>query len=488
MPSGADLRVPEGKAGRFRAVLCGQGVLLALLLPLAAMDPASFADYEALIYPCCVLLLAMLIWSVVSWKLVGGSLFDPYVLFLTAAAVFNGGQALLEVFHLNEGGILNGVFSSQTLFNTLYLVLISLAALHLGALISAGMARGSDGNGGSPPHAEADTRTVGWALVMVSIVPTGIYLASCLGPVMAYGYAGFYLSAFTTGSESIWRVLAIFLAPGALFLLAGSRGMTLNKITAGVLLVVYSVANLFMGHRSWGAYPLLAFAWLWHRTIRPLSPRTAVILVLVMMTVLPLVANVRSISGEERTSLASIREAFLSVGNPFVALVAEMGGSMAAVSHTIELVPSERGFDHGTGYARAALTLVPSLYWGLAETYGDWLMWTVLPSAAKAGIGSALGFSFIAEAYANFGWVGTPVFTFVLGLLLARLVMWAESSEDVARKALMACFLVFFIAYARGESAGEVGRLFWAAFAPYLAVVGLQRLRLRARDGLRMHS
>jgi oligosaccharide repeat unit polymerase len=252
------------------------------------------------------------------------------------------------------------------------------------------------------------------------------------------------------------------------------------------LVLAFSVTSFFIGDRGGGGYPLLAFAWLWHKTIRPLSAWKVIVFVLVIMIVLPLVGSIRTTSGEDRASLAFIREAFFSLENPIVAIIHEMGVSMRTVGYTIELVPSERNYDYGLGYLRATMTLVPSLYWAMTETYSSWLVWTIAPGFAR--LGGGLGLSFVAEAYANFGWFGTLVFTFILGLLFARLVLWADSSEDVARKALMASFLVFFIAYSRGESAGEIGRLFWAAFVPYLAVKRLRYLRPRARNEPCMHT
>src|SRR4051794_10900559 len=55
-------------------------------------------------------LLLLFAWSLISWKLAGRSLFSPYILFLTSAFMFNAGQAFLEVFGLNDRGLLHGVF------------------------------------------------------------------------------------------------------------------------------------------------------------------------------------------------------------------------------------------------------------------------------------------------------------------------------------------------------------------------------------------
>src|SRR6185436_901462 len=73
---------------------------------LAAQCLITAASATVLIWPewtpgIPVLSLALLLlfaWSLISWKLAGGSLFSPYALFLTSAYLFNAGQAFLEVF------------------------------------------------------------------------------------------------------------------------------------------------------------------------------------------------------------------------------------------------------------------------------------------------------------------------------------------------------------------------------------------------------
>ena len=68
-------------------------------------------------------------------------LFDPYVLFLLSATIFNGGQIVLEVFHLNENGFLNNTFPTSESLQIVYIVTLGLTAMHLGAMLSVALDR-----------------------------------------------------------------------------------------------------------------------------------------------------------------------------------------------------------------------------------------------------------------------------------------------------------------------------------------------------------
>src|SRR5829696_2122176 len=96
--------------------------LLSLLLlgALFYLNQALGLSDDSLVYHASVFLLVLFVWSLWSWRAVTGSLFDTYALFLVAAALFNGGQAFLEVFRLNEFGILDGRFSPQIILETLF--------------------------------------------------------------------------------------------------------------------------------------------------------------------------------------------------------------------------------------------------------------------------------------------------------------------------------------------------------------------------------
>jgi oligosaccharide repeat unit polymerase len=470
------------------AILLAQALALMFLAGLGGLYVMFAPRPEPLIRPACVLLTALFAWSVWSWWRLARTLFDPYVLFLTAATLFNAGQALLEALHLNEHGILDGRFTSELILEALFLVMVSLAAFHLGALISAASRR-------KHPHGEhvhqrrrvpsrQRIRLVGWGLLFISVIPAFLLLRDAVVTVLSSGYFGLYQLEAATGFGATRRVLASFLVPAALFLLAGSQGRRSAIVVSLLVILAYALLQFFLGSRSAAAMPLLAYAWLWHRWVRPL-PRLVLVAgaAVLLFVVFPLVRITRITAGSERLSLAALSASFVSIQNPAIAAISEMGGSMMTVAHTLNLVPAVRGFDFGAGYVYALLTLVPNLFWAVHPTIAhglaaQWLVQTINP--AYAALGGGYGFSFIAEAYLNFGWFGAPVILSLMGLLFARFVSWAQGSGEPARVAVVASFLAFFFIFARGESATIIRPLVWYALVPYLVALAIPRLR-RAR-------
>jgi oligosaccharide repeat unit polymerase len=320
--------------------------------------------------------------------------------------------------------------------------------------------------------------------LFISFIPATIALIEATKIVLASGYSALYQQEAVTGIGATSNVLAAFLVPSALFLLVGSRDSRSGIAVSSLIILSYSIIEFFLGDRSNAVMPLIAYAWLWHWTVRPL-PKTILITsgMIVMFVVFPVVKETRDIAGYAR-SLAILINTFYSIDNPFVTVVHEMGGSMQTVAYTLDLVPGFRPFDIGQGYLYALLTIFPNLFWdvhptiarGLAAT---WLTKTVAPYIAS--IGGGLGYSFIAEAYLNFGWLGAPVALGLIGFFYGKFVLWAQQSREPAKMATVAAFTAFFLFYARGESGSMVRLLVWYALLPYGLCHYVSRLTLKGK-------
>ena len=436
-------------------------------------------------------MLALLFWiSLWSWRALTNGLLDPYALFLMAAILFNGGQAILEVFHLNEYGILEGMFSPELTLKTLFLVFMGIASLHFGALVSVASARrdlrgiSATRRGGS--NLIRETRMVGWILLAISIVPAIMTTRDEIATVLSGGYFALAQREVVRGLDTAPTILALFLLPGVLFLLAGSSGYLPGIVAATAIMIPYSAIHFFLGGRFDAALPLLAFAWLWHRCIRPI-PKSALIGagVFLLVVVFPLVGSIRNISGESRLSPEFIVRSFFSVKNPIAAGVSEMGWSMRTIAHTLELVPRFRDFEWGVGYLYAIRFVTPNSFWSAQPdfpSHADWLMWTVDPVSASMGAG--LGYSFIAEAYVNFGWLGVPFVLSFIGFCFGRFSIWGDRLDDRPRIAALGTFLAFFLVFARSESLNVIRPLIWYCMLPFSMVRGLASLRKPAPQTL----
>lgn len=442
--------------------------------PLAGWEDAS------LLSGASALLLVQLIWSLASWRLLTGSVFDPYGLFVIAAMLFNAGAAFLFLIGANTAGlfILDFSFPADQTLRTLLLIFLCMAAFHFGALLLAGAQPGPLFPGTvavpDPSVSAAQIRFVGWAFVVISIVPTAILLKQAVDVVLAAGYFGLYQVNYATGLGASTQFLGSFIVPGALVLLAGSKESRAGRIATLAVIALYALIQLFLGARYRAIGPVIAYAWLWHRTIRPL-PRVLIAsaAAVVLLVIFPVIAATRDTTGAERLSIQTVTNAFTTGTNPFVAVLNETEGTTVTIAHTLDLVPSSRDYDRGAQYLYAASSLVPNLFWdvhpatkrGLA---GDWLVWQVDPDFAANGGG--FGYSFIAEAYLNWGWIGGPLFLGIVGFLFAKLIYWGCRTGAPAKLAVVACFLSFVLFWARGEAIDVVRPLVWYALVPYLLI------------------
>jgi hypothetical protein len=114
---------------------CQLGILIFLCI-IGILENQSLFDAATVVYPLCILFAIIVFWCLFSWTILTKNFFSPYILFLIAAALFNGGHIFLEIFNINPLGILSNQFSSETIVQTIFLVTLSIASLHFGALLS----------------------------------------------------------------------------------------------------------------------------------------------------------------------------------------------------------------------------------------------------------------------------------------------------------------------------------------------------------------
>jgi oligosaccharide repeat unit polymerase len=471
-----------------RIVWVIQGALVALSIVALLTGFDLDVGPESVALALCFLIFANLAWSLFSWSAVTGSCFDCYTIFLVAANLFNAGCAFLELFGCNPEDFLGDHISPYITMQTLFLVLASLVALHTGALWGI-QGIGRRGERTTRPTADelSSLRAVGLVMLVGSIPFAAMKVVEELQIVMSEGYFALYQHEVATGFATGYRVLATFLAPGVFFLFAGSRGRRTRLFAAGVL-AVYCASQLFLGVRHEAAILIMVLVWLWDRLGGRLNRSLLIAGAAAMLVVVfPLVAATRDSSGQDRTGLNYLADNYATIQNPLVSTISEMGGTMRTVAYTIELVPSTRGFDYGDSYAYASLTVFPNLFWKIHPTIAhelpsSWITWAVDPGTARQGGG--LGYSFIAEAYLNFGYVGAPLVMFLGGYFAARFMAWACRGQRPDRLAFLACAATSAIFLARAESAVVFRELVWNSVLPFLAVSMLDaRQRAKSRHG-----
>ena len=445
---------------RFAAVQMVVFVVSAALLFLPRTAPGMPVSTET----CCRLLLVHTVWALFSWRRASGGLFHPYALFLLAATLFNAGLALLRVFHLTEEPLLAS-YPPDLVLRSLLLVFAALAALHFGALLA--VSSRHHRVAGEPPDSDAALRITGCALLAISLLPLAVKLRAIVEVVGSGGYMALYQRGLgAAGANSAISAAADLVLPASFFLLASSAGRPRYRIVALAVLATYSATMLYAGWRALSLMPLVSAAWLWDRTIWRV-PRVLIAFaaVIVVAVVIPVVRATRGLAASERAT-----SDYSDLANlPAVAGVEEMGGTIETVALTIELVPAYRSYDFGKGYAFALFTIMPSLFWSPHPSVARgipsvWLTEAVDPFTADEG--GSLGFSFIADAFLNFGAPGVPLFALLMGFAIVRLCQWAEGSA--ARMATVATFTPWLLFSARSELDFLPRPLVWYGLCPYV--------------------
>jgi oligosaccharide repeat unit polymerase len=364
--------------------------------------------------------------------------------------------------------------------------------LHTGALLAVSPWRTSSGD-----HATSSTdgareklcRRVGLVLLGVSVIPAALSVFTAVGTVDSGGYGALYGQATSTGFGATPQVLAGFLFPGALFLLAGSQGQRKWVFLSGAVIGAYLLVHLFLGDRATAVFPALSWLYLYTRVVRRISARALVVAaVIAFVIVFPAVKQFRDLNATQRSELGLIG-AFASVQNPALSTLSETGGSMGTIAATMLLVPSKRPFDNGAGYGYASLTAIPNIFWSLnpgeQDDYQSWLIQKFDPTSASLNLG--IGFSYLAEVYINFGWFG-PIACALIGFGISRLSQWPQKTGDVSRYALVATYLTALLFWPRAEASYVVRPLLWYALLPYLIILAFGSAARRKRSATRTKS
>ena len=148
--------------------------------------------------------------------------------------------------------------------------------------------------------------------------------------------------------------------------LHGQSGQALHQALLFVHSLICASTQLVVGTRAAAVTALVAFAWLWDRCVGKIRSGLILCGAISAILLLPMIAAVRNVSGNDRSSASFLLDLVSRIDNPGTALVYEMGGSMGTIAHTLELVPSLRTYDDGSSYFYSGLAVLPNVFGDLS--------------------------------------------------------------------------------------------------------------------------
>lgn len=399
--------------------------------------------------------------------------------FITAAFLFNGGRAFAFLIGLEElpplaPGLIGADESRAAIATLIVMQGVGLGAVMFAAyprLLKKVEALGSERWAGT-------TSAVGVGMALVASVPAVLVLWRAGSVVVESGYMGLYQVDAPTSYNAALDRIAGFFVPGCLFALAGAKRNSVRKSIAVSGISIYACWLVFLGFRGWAILPVVSAATIWHYRFGRLSWRWVAFTAMVLLfVVFPLVPVVRTTSGFERYSLTSLRGAYETIENPARVMFLSMGSTAQTTALTQRLVPAFEDHRWGKTYLDSFARVFPNVIGGVhraaAEgSLGHWITRYAYPEIAARGGG--IGFSFIAEIYLNFGWLGL----LPAGIVIGYLVAWMGKVALLGPLPLAAVstFLSYFVFSVRGDSSVWMRPLFWYALAPVLLAVVLRQV------------
>lgn len=460
-----------------RTILPFHCIIIALLMSLPLFQDIYHNYGKTGIYILCLLNIFLLLWILMSFFILTKELFHPYILFVISSFLFNTGQAILEVFHLNDKGILGGNYTDAIITKTIFLILVCLSFLHLGVLWFIDNKNMNNVKNRSSQEKKA-FRLTGTILIVMAIIPAFLYYIEIYNQVLVGGRISIFQNSPIIGFGKWKAIIGSFIIPGLIITISGidktKKHWKLILAICMFISAIYIIVNLLLGERSDAITFLLAILWIFHVSIKKLSWKLLLVLFLIILfVVIPSVRYARLIPGRERNVYETLfgfgkyESSKTIIAEP----ISEMGSSMSTVADTIELVPSKRNYDYGASYFFGLLTIIPNIMWEIHPSakhgfLSNWLVNVKYPRIAEAKGG--YGFSFFAEAYLNFGWYGAPLFMLLFGILIILIINKQRHLKSLFLDCFVGIMMVQLLYLPRYESAGLFRWLAWYTLIPLM--------------------
>jgi hypothetical protein len=188
------------------------------------------------------------------------------------------------------------------------------------------------------------------------------------------------------------------------------------KINGTIIFAIWAMVAIPLGLRGEALFPLAAAAVIAAKQRSfSISVVRTLLIAIVLLSLISAVRQLRQVGIREYDAIAELRT------NPVEALI-EMGSSLRPVTEVLVWEAAGEEYILGSSYwapiERAFRRVVPGIARIPAEQ--DKRLMNVLVQQRVGPI----GFSPIAEAYRNFGYIGVGVFMLLIGLIMGRLDRW----------------------------------------------------------------
>ena len=408
--------------------------------------------------------------------------FKIVTLFVMMYFLYLEGQVLLNCFGLTTNGLLSNKFDTNQIVTGILQVHIYMAFFLIGSCCAWKWTQGDSNELVCKDMYDMNALVVGYVILLCSL-PFEVYvILKKIGYSLSFGYASLYQDMVLNSIPSGAKILSYFFVPACLYLLFASRRKSFSEILGLILILIHAAAELIIGYRASSIIPIIMVLYCFfvkaqnsgsieiQKKTKSMILKTGVALLILAILVFPVVRASRN-SGGLLSASSSIGETFsVDSYKELFSTVNDMGKSLQTVVYTAELVPDDYPYRYGYTYLVNLTEVIPNLFWERhpAEVYGSlgkWLTKIVDPNFYKYG--GTLGYSCVAEAYINFGYIGLVFIPFLFGYILQKVENRVDALKSPVSYAAFATVALYLMSYPRGESAELVRGIFWYMLMPY---------------------
>ncbi len=421
-----------------KTLMASSAVIVFLILCWGAPNQSAWLNWLGYV----IYLYAVLTWH---WEK-NDRLISLYAIFFTFLLLFNYGACLMWALGIGlDRGLTvgtslaygSGLYMTEAdLVATKWYVCLGMLIFHIGALIFVKpknydvylTSRNVDKR-----CIEVDRRAVYYAGVLITTIITPITLSLRIKEVIIarqFGYSALYYGDVSTQSGYV-QILVYLFFPGLVALLVGSNFRKRVVWIVNVIFGVYAVLGIASGDRGNWLYSLIILIWLYMQRdkIKVSTVIISIIFGVIGIYLLQVVTLSRNGGGLSELTMQSFYDAFKTENTPIADAFFEMGGSMRIVTIFLKLGAI---YPYANTYLTAILGAFSTRvmeYFGIDFVLiGDWL------SQEYFGLNYGMGFSMIAEAYVNGGYVGGLIYMLILGGVIGKLLCMCRDNQDMEFK------------------------------------------------------
>lgn len=416
------------------------------------VNSASFTTSKIL---GCIALLQYVL-TIYTWYKTRHSLFDAYIVFITAFYAFNISQPILEGLgvDITYRRLHEEFLSTQEYYCATFYSMLCLLFFHLGALVEVEKRYRTHV---ITMDARRNINAIYKASILCIVISLPFYLYGLVQDyitVQVYGYVGLYE---VESKSRIIDIIADFYTPSFIAYYFSSLYKK-KKIIIPLIIMVTTIfiPPLILGGRS-NAMIILAIIIVVYSSFKKLSLKRVSIILSAIIIALFLMNVAGQLRQTQDKSLAAYEQMTKDKdSNPVVSTLSEMGWSMFPLGITTTAIPYKKSYDYGASFFWSAFSVIPNVgIWkehpSKTHSAASWLN-------KYSGFSYGIGYSLIAECYNDFGPL-CFVFIFFIGLWFTRIFKnvsnWSAHNNPM-KYVLSVLFLWFSIKCVRNGCDGMV--------------------------------